>query len=261
LSLDLLQLFRNSRPSNLQQPRKWFDLRFTQGTAEILLYDVIGADWFGGVSAKDFVNELNRVRDADRIVLRINSPGGDVGDGIAIRNALIDHPAPVDTRIEGFGLSTASWVGMLGNAGGKANTFKVSANAMLMIHEPWNIWGGDADSFRKQADILDKFGDDIAAMYQQKAGDADWRGLMRAETWYSDAEAVAAGLADEVSGEATAENRGDPAIRNLFLNLFNKTPQQLLVPETAPIEPAKADLLPGYLAYQKNLARMNGVQV
>lgn len=257
--LDFWQRFIQNRPSNLQGPRKWFDLRFTQGTAEVLIYDVIGADFWGdGLTAKDFINELNRVRDAERITLRINSPGGDIADGIAIRNALIEHPAPVDARIEGLAASTASWVALAGD------TVEIAPNAMMMIHEPFNIAMGDAAEFRKQANVLDKFGEDIASMYAKKAGGdvSAWRDLMRAETWYTDQEAVDAGLADTVSGtQAQPANRGSDNW-NLMLRLFNKTPQQLIPPEApAPAPENQADLLPGKLAYLRNRVRLNGVQV
>ena len=83
---------------------------------------------------------------------------------------------------------------------------------------------------------------------------------MRAETWYSDQEAVDAGLADEVAGTATVEDRYDRAI----LNIFKNTPQQLLesrAPAPADPQPAsKADLVPGLLAYQRNRARLLGVR-
>src|SRR5581483_2657969 len=62
-----------------------------EGGAEIDLYDEIG---FFGVSAKAFRERLNAI-DADRILLRINSPGGDVFDGIAIYNDLVAHRAEV----------------------------------------------------------------------------------------------------------------------------------------------------------------------
>jgi hypothetical protein len=64
------------------------------------------------------------------------------------------------------------------------------------------------------ADVLDKISDNIAGAYAAKAGGtaADWRGTMRAETWYLPDEAVAAGLADEAIPAATAEPAADDAM-------------------------------------------------
>jgi ATP-dependent protease ClpP protease subunit len=253
--LDFWHHFLQTRPANLQGPRKWYNIGpiNAAGEAEIFLYDVIGESWFGGITANQFVQDLRNVS-ASKISLRINSPGGDIADGIAIRNALRDHPADVETHIDGLAASTASWVGLVGNV-------IMSPNSMLMIHEPFNIMAGDAADFRKQADVLDKFGEEIASMYAAK-GDArkNWRDLMKAETWYTDKEAVAAGLADSIGGEAKVSNQYDLGI----LNIFKNTPQHLIKPEQpapAPEPAARASLLPEFLAFQKNLVRQNGVQV
>ena len=241
--------FLQGRPSNLQAERKWYNLapNTATGEAEVFLYDVIGESWFGGITAKDFVRDLRAV-EADKLVIRINSPGGDITDGVAIRNALLEHPAKEkETHIDGMAASTASWL-PVGNV-------IMSPGAVMMIHEPYNIVMGDAESFRKQAEILDMFGDNIADMYAERAGGKreDWRDLMRAETWYTDQGAVDAGLANEVAGKAVVENRYDPN----YLNVYRNVPKHLL--ERAAVQPEpRVDLLPGYLAYQRNRARLMG---
>nr|EII25347.1 ATP-dependent Clp endopeptidase, proteolytic subunit ClpP domain protein [Escherichia coli 9.0111] len=62
------------------------------GDADIYIYDEIG---FWGVTAKQFVSELNALGDITHINLHINSPGGDVFEGIAIFNALKNQGAPL----------------------------------------------------------------------------------------------------------------------------------------------------------------------
>lgn len=204
-----------------RRDRDWFSMRNQADEAEVWIYDFIGFDpWFGGVAAKDFVQELRGIT-SNKILLRINSPGGAIDEAVAIRNALQEHPATVETRIDGLAASSASWVGL------SMDKVVMGQHATLMIHEPWNVMAGDAESFRKEAEILDMFADQIADMYVEKAGGekSEWRDLMRAETWYTDQEAVDAGLADEIAGDAsTAENRYDPSI----LTVFKNTPQDLL---------------------------------
>lgn len=249
-----LQQLRASRSGNLLRERPWYNIARNAASdeAEIFIYDIIGDGWYGGVTANQFVRDLRAV-DASKIVLRINSPGGDIADGIAIRNALIQHPADVETHIDGMAASTASWIGTL-----PGNKVVMSASAVMMIHEPFNIVMGDSEVMRKEAEVLDMFGDDIADMYVARAGGTrqEWRDRMRVETWYTDQQAVDAGLADEVAGKAKGENRWDRGI----LNIFKNTPGDLLQPAApAPTpEPAKADLLPGYLAYLKNRAVLSG---
>lgn len=258
LSAEFASFLRN-RPGNLAKPRQWYNVarNADANEAEIFIYDVIGDGWYGGVTANQFVRDLRAI-DAAKIVLRINSPGGDIADGIAIRNALIEHKAEVETHIDGMGASTASWIGLLPD-----NKVVMSPSAVLMIHEPWNIVAGDAEDMRKQAEILDMFGDDIADMYVARAGGSrqEWRDLMRVETWYSDQAAVDAGLANEISGKAKADNRYD----RRFLDLFKNVPTHLLdAKQPAPennTPPETVDLLPHRLAYLRNASRSLGVKV
>lgn len=250
-------LIAHARNGSAQRP--WYSVRnLADGEAELFIYDFIGFDpFFGGVGAADFVRELRGIN-ARKINLRINSPGGDISEAVTIRNALIEHPAQKETHVDGLAASSASWVGM-GDW-----PLIMSPHAMMMIHEPWNIVGGDADYMRKQADILDKFAVDIAKMLQEKGGgEVDgWRDKMREETWYSDEEAVDAGLADEVAAaEAPVENRYDPSI----LDIFKHTPKHLTgnppQGEPTPAQERPAELVRAKLNFQRDHARRTGVLV
>lgn len=252
---EILQTLRaGSRPQNGRAPRDWYSIRnLAAGEAEIFIYDVIGETWFGGVRAADFVHELRGVN-ATKIMLRINSPGGDIMDAIAIRNALIEHPANIESHVDGIAASSASWVALAGD------TVVMAPSSSMMIHEPFDIVVGDAAAMRKAADVLDKFGDQIADMYAKKAGGtrATWRDRMREETWYTDQEAIDAGLADSIAGQAAdvAQNRYDPTI----LNIFRNTPKHLTASTPANAEPAAPhpDLVKAHLEYQRNWSRRLG---
>ena len=249
---DVLRSLRNRHDG--AKPREWYSIRnLAAGEAEIFIYDVIGESWFGGITAGQFVSDLRAVQ-ANKILLRINSPGGDIFDAVAIRNALLQHPATVESHIDGIAASSASWVAL-------QDRVIMSPHATMMIHEPFNFVGGDAAYLRQQADVLDLFGGQIADMYVEKAGGKPeaWRDLMRAETWYTDQQAVDAGLADEISGEApAAANRYDPAI----LNLFKHTPASLAAPPApAPVANTQPDpaLVSAVLEYHRDQSRRLGV--
>ncbi len=171
------------------------------GEVEIFLYDFIGE---GGITSAQFVSELRAIR-ANKILLRVNSVGGDIFDAVAIRNALVEHPAQIETHVDGIAASSASWVALAGDK------VIMAPHAAMMIHEPFNLVMGDAATMRRQADVLDLFAEEIAQIYAEKAGGkpSAWRELMRAETWYTDQEAVDAGLADEIAGEAAAAAPGN----------------------------------------------------
>lgn len=185
--------------------RDWFRFEAKVGSDEAAIYIYDEISWFG-IMAQDFVRELNAVK-ASRISLHISSPGGDVFDGIAIYNALKQHPAQVNVVVDSIAASIASVIAMAGDS------VAMAKGSMMMIHEPFALVIGDARDMRKQADALDLMGDSIAGIYAERAGgNVDyWRGLMSEETWFDDQGAVSAGLADSVEGIA-AQNTFDLSI-------------------------------------------------
>jgi ATP-dependent Clp endopeptidase proteolytic subunit ClpP len=194
---------KTARPvARLRQGRTdWYRIKAqANGSAEITIYDEIG---YFGVTARDFLDELKAL-DAKQIDVRINSPGGDVWDGLAIYNSLRDHPAAVTTYVDGLAASAASIIVQAGDR-------RVAAKASeVMIHEAWGLVVGNATDMRDAADRLDQASGVIAGVYADRAGGTvdDWREAMRAESWYTGAEAADAGLVDEVAGQSAA---GDQA--------------------------------------------------
>jgi ATP-dependent protease ClpP protease subunit len=171
-----------------------------EGTTRIDLMEEIG---YWGTTATEFVDELLAI-DAETIELHVNSPGGDVFDGLAIMNALADHPATVNVVVDGIAASAASFIAMAGD------TMKMNRGSQLMIHDAIGFCYGNAGDMEDTATLLSRFSDTIAGIYADRAGGKadDWRDLMRAETWYSATEAVDAGLADEAV--AGPKNPVDP---------------------------------------------------
>lgn len=180
--------------------------------AEVHLYDEIG---FWGVTAGQFVDEIKAIT-APRIALHINSPGGDVFDAVAIHSCLRAHPAAVDVYIDGLAASAASFIAQAGD------TVSIARNAMMMIHEAAGLCWGNKRDMRKLGDLLDQLDGNIADMYSVRAGGTveAWLAAMDAETWYTGAEAVAAGLADEVTGADPEPGPGDVMDRTWDLSIF-----------------------------------------
>ena len=168
--------------------KPWFTLKNTTGQKpELLIYDVI-ADW-GGVSARHLVQELKAITEPS-ILVRINSPGGAVFDGIAIYNALRFHPAHIEVRIEGLAASIASVIAMAGD------DIYMASNALMMIHNPYGWASGDATEMRKMAEMMEKTTDIIAQTYAAKSnlGFETILGLMNEETWFTAEDALTNGL-------------------------------------------------------------------
>ena len=160
-------------------------------SAEISIYDEIGA-W--GITAKDFQDELKALGPVADIALRINSPGGDVFDGLAIYNMLRRHKARVSVTVDGIAASMASVVAMAGD------DVVMPENAMLMVHDPSGVVIGTSKEMRELADALDKIKQSLISAYAAKSGaERDEIGrLMAEETWLTADEAVELGLADGI---------------------------------------------------------------
>lgn len=170
----------------------WYMMRnqsSSNGPAEVFIYDEIGGSF--GVSAIDFVQELNEI-DNPEIVVRINSPGGEVSDGIAIANALVQHPSKITTRVDSMAASIASIIAVSGDV------CEVMDGGQLMIHDAMCMPMGNSRDLREVADWLDLQSDNLAGFYSRKAGgtNAEWREKMLAETWMFADEAVELKLAD-----------------------------------------------------------------
>ena len=168
-------------------------LNAKENTGEVFVYDAIG-EWFGGVSAKSIAEDLKRLKDVKHVDVRINSPGGEVFDGLAIYNQLIRFKGKIHTHIDGMAFSIASVIALAGDE------VHIADNASMMIHDPWDPYGGNAAEKRKQADVLDRIADQIVTVYagRTKAKDAEIRELMAAETFLNADEATKLGFATSV---------------------------------------------------------------
>lgn len=212
---------KTARPlASLREGRNdWYRIRNQgAGVAEVYIYDEIG--WFG-VTAADFVRDLQGI-DAEAIDLHMNTPGGDVFDGLAILEALRSHKAHVTVYVDSLAASIGSVIAMAGDR------IVMARNATLMIHDGHGLAIGNAADMREMADLLDRCSDNIASVYAGRAGGTveDWRAAMRATTWYTADEAVAAGLADEV--KAPNSSRSAPAA-TWDLSIFGQVPDRVHV--------------------------------
>jgi ATP-dependent protease ClpP protease subunit len=211
-----------------------------QRSIEIFVYGEIGA-W--GVTANQFVQDLRAMDDGvSPVIVAFNSIGGDLFDGLAIHNALSRMGERCTGRIDALAASAAS-VAVCG-----AHRVVIAANAMLMIHNPYTFTGGDAEDFRRVADVLDQTLEAIIAAYRAKAPDideAELRRMVNAETWLTANEAVTLGLADEVGdGLKVSACLGQGSV----LQRFQHAPPELLAqldeePEAEPPEPDPAPVL------------------
>ncbi|WP_230041932.1 ClpP-like prohead protease/major capsid protein fusion protein [Escherichia coli] len=260
-----------STPTTSPKNNSWFRMQAGhQSDADIYIYDEIG---FWGVTAKQFISDLNALGDITHINLHINSPGGDVFEGIAIFNALKTHGASITVYVDGVAASMASVIAMVGNP------VIMPENTFMMIHKPFGFTGGDAEDMRTYADLLDKVEAVLLPAYAQKTGKTtdEIAAMLADETWMSGAECLAHGFSDQVTpavkamaciqSKRTEEFKKMPeSIRNMITPPRNSAPREPEVTGAAPVvtdpapvpaAPDEATLRASILAEQK--ARVSGI--
>jgi ATP-dependent protease ClpP protease subunit len=190
---------------------------------EILIYGIVGDTW-DELDAKTLVPMISE--GDDDLVVRINSPGGFVMEGLAIYNALIREKQKgrrVETHIDGLAASMASVVAMAGD------TIVMANNALLMVHNPWDCACGDAAELRRAAEKLDQIRDQLVGIYTARTGltDEEVVSMLDDETWFTAQEALDRGFVTELA----------PALEVAACNVkafgFRRTPDSPLITTTA----------------------------
>ena len=186
---------------------RWYSMKAKDDDeAEISIFDAIGG--WGGIGVAEFKKDFDAVRAKKRIRLLLNSPGGDVFDGMAIYNILAGERNKLEVHVLGMAASMASIIALAGQE------LVMGRGSYLMIHNPSGLCIGDAAEMQKMADVLGKIAGQMAKIYAGESNLTREEALaaMAEETWYTADEAMAAGFADSV------EDYGDVAA-NLSFNL------------------------------------------
>lgn len=211
-----------ARPQNYQWDApsdvlaKWAEHSFAaapgaDADATISIFDVIGEDGWtgGGVTAKRISAALRSIGNRD-VIVRINSPGGDMFEGIAIYNLLRTHPAKVTVEVLGWAASAASIIAMAGDV------IRMGLGSFMMVHNAWGLVIGNRHDLREAASLFEQFDAALADIYEARTGmdRVGIKRLMDAETFMTAAQAVEYGFADAVddgvaapSGDAKSTDR------------------------------------------------------
>lgn len=228
--------------------KKWYSIKAKgagqKKVAQVRIYDEIGP-W--GKTANQFCEELAAaVVGASKIVVPINSLGGDVFAANAIFNELMRHELPVETRVDGVAASAASLIFMAGDER------IMPENATLMVHNAWTIAAGTADDLRDTAEMMDKVREGIVSAYRRSGqSEESVVEMMDATTWMTALDAQALGFCTAIEEpvklvasanieDALDRMSGVPAVlRTQLLAAANADPE----PELAPPAPQDAATL------------------
>ncbi|CAM6617381.1 TPA: Clp protease ClpP [Klebsiella pneumoniae] len=180
----------------------------------ISIFDVVGRDyWDEGVTAKRISGALRSMNGAD-VTVNINSPGGDMFEGLAIYNLLREYQGKVTVKVLGIAASAASIIAMAGD------DIQIGRGAFLMIHNCWVVAMGNRHDFVELSTSLEPFDTAMADIYSARSGldIATVQQLMDAESYIGGSDAVEKGLADSLlSADAVSDGDDSPssALRKL----------------------------------------------
>ena len=186
------------------------DLRAAVETATdtITMYGVIGEDWWGeGVTLKRIDSALRAIGDKP-VTVYINSPGGDMFEGIAIYNRLREHSQPVAVKVLGLAASAASVIAMAGS------TREVAKSAFLMIHNCWTWLAANRHGLREAADQMEEFDKAMIGLYADTSGqnEDDIEAMLDAETYLSGSSALEKGFATGLIAADEVKEAPDDAL-------------------------------------------------
>ena len=128
--------------------------------------DKFAEDW-GEVNIKQVTQQIKDNKDAEKLIVHIHSPGGDVDECFGIHDILVASGKEIETRIEGLCASIATVVSLAGS------TRLITQNSEFMIHNPWGDPGpGDAAELQKAADQMLAAENRVIDFYVFKTGAA-----------------------------------------------------------------------------------------
>ena len=189
------------------------------GVATISILDVIGSDFWGeGVTPARIAGALRAIGPKNPVIVNINSPGGDMFDGIAIHNMLAEHKGKVTVKVLGLAASAASVIAVA------ADEVQIAKSAFFMLHNAWLIGAGNRHDFRALADYLEPFDKAMRDLFADATGaDADvvedW---LDGETWFGSADAIEAGLADSTLEDPESENEPNETTASATMRKIDK---------------------------------------
>jgi ATP-dependent Clp endopeptidase proteolytic subunit ClpP len=190
---------------------------------EVYINDVIGGWW---ITEEYVISQIPK--NAKKIQLFINSPGGDVFEGVSIYDFLERHQAEINVRVTGIAASMASIIALAGD------TIIVPKSSFIMIHNPWTFMAGDAEDLEKEAILLRKIETGMAQLYAGKTGNdfEQCRQWMKDETWFMGEEATEYGFSDG-TGEEDSDTASMMGQYNLSMFTNKSTNRVAMAPSSS----------------------------
>jgi ATP-dependent Clp protease protease subunit len=179
------------------------------------------------ITPKMFKDDLYKYGRGGPVLMKLNSPGGDVIAAARMRDIMREYPGEITVQVSGVAASAAVIVAISGRK------VQISDTSYMMIHDPMVVvlMGMlSIETLERLRDNLKSIKDGIIPAYAQKTGLSEGviANMMTRETWMSAREAVENGFADEIieSGQKT-KSPTNVAYVNVLHN-YGNVPEALL---------------------------------
>ncbi|WP_414430841.1 head maturation protease, ClpP-related [Alcanivorax sp. IL3] len=183
-------------PKALQQWNPGVRAAAADDNNDIGIFDVIGEDfWTGeGVTSKRVAAALRNIGPENDVTVNINSPGGDLFEGLAIYSLLKEHKGKVTVKVLSLAASAASIIAMAGDE------IQIARAGFFMIHNAWTLAIGNRHDLRDLADFLEPLDRSMADVYSVRTEEPieTMQAMMDAESWIGGSDAVSEGFADSL---------------------------------------------------------------
>lgn len=153
---------------------------------------------FGETSSLIFNRQLEKIKNCKKISVKINSPGGDISEALAMYHELkrLSQKKEVTAYIDGMACSAATLIAI---AAGKTVMGK---GCYFMIHNPAIYMGySNTEEMQKAIEHLNKTKENVLDLYEEKSSLSreEIAKKMDEETYFNANEALEAGFIDEIA--------------------------------------------------------------
>ena len=230
--------------------------------AELYIYGEIASfSWDdSSTSANMFKSELDNIGEGTELNIYLNSPGGEVFEGIAIGNMIKRRKGKTKCIVDALAASIATVIAA------SCDEVVMYANSMMMVHNALTAVYGNSKDLIKMAEDLDRITESIKETYldkcKGKVSKDKFTELMDKETWLSAKEAYDLGLCDSIIEENRMVACADPKVLKNYKNVPKKFKDSSFLNAQKPIKSKIAEevkAMEGYENFGKNIYKSNQI--
>lgn len=179
-------------PKQTAPTKSWYTLKneASDKPAQLYIHGEIGG-W--DIYAIDLVKALQQIGDKD-LVMRVQSYGGSVYEGLAMFNAIKAHKGKTTGVVDGLAASIATYTLMA------CDEIHMPENSTFMIHNPSIGAWGEEDEIESALTQVKNAKTTVSNAYVERSGKPleDVLSAMAQESWFTAQEALEWGLIDKV---------------------------------------------------------------